>query len=228
MVSVLHNFRVCFAAVTHFLIWPRDPKRLVYRHVIYFYKPELFVGNPNAKTYFCQRVCSVRVSSAEWDERSQQKIRAKLTEGKNENKKKKCNFSLYLSGTDVKFQTNMEMKRKFCDLSFQGLTLEPRIGPIVLQKTFKCLIKGENGLGVGKCTLQINGDACFLSSRQDKLAVSGSRHCWHFFLFRELFSYLQHSRVISPPHPLRLTCLSSQSLPSALLYVSRAAGKVDR
>lgn len=46
-------------AVTHFLIWPHHPKRLVYRHVIYFYKPELFVGNPNAKTHFCQRVCAL-------------------------------------------------------------------------------------------------------------------------------------------------------------------------
>lgn len=54
---VLHNFRVCFAAMTHFLIWPRNPKRLVYRHVIYFYKPSFFfVGSQKNEDLLCQRV----------------------------------------------------------------------------------------------------------------------------------------------------------------------------
>lgn len=40
---VLHNLGVCFAAMTHFLIWPHKPRRLVYRHVIYFYKPSFSI-----------------------------------------------------------------------------------------------------------------------------------------------------------------------------------------
>lgn len=55
---MLHNFRVCFAAMTHFLIWPRNPKRLVYRHVIYFYKPRFFFFRWESKNedLLCQRV----------------------------------------------------------------------------------------------------------------------------------------------------------------------------